>query len=885
MQSQHMIRGLTRIITLPVINVRIVLSLAIAIILLQPQMTKAQEPTESSPEVIAWSQLPELPNAHGLGGPVGGVTSDKLVVAGGANFPDRPLAEGGAKKFHDAIYVLEQPDGSWRELEQRLPHPLAYSVSVSTSHGIVIVGGSDGDKNYAETYLMRWTEGRFEIISLPQLPVTTAFASGTVIGDTLYIAGGQETPDSDQALNRFFAMDLSPLDSEQGALQWRELPGWPGAPRTKAVAASLGGAFYLISGYDPQSTTDEAPLGGYLTDAYRYSPVEGWTQIKELPRPAVAAPSPAPTVGPSHFLILSGSEGNPDLLPPNDYRPGFTPSILAYHDITNTWTEMGQMPRDIEANVSPVVTTFTATWGDQIVVPSGEVRPGIRSPQILSGTPIRRQSAFSILDYTVMAAYFIGMVLVGIYFSRQGTSTEDYFLAGRRIPAWAAGISIFGSQLSAITFMAIPAKTYASNWTYLLVNAAILFVVPLVVFCYLPFYRRLNVTTAYEYLDLRFGPAVRRLGATIFVLLQLGRMGVVIFLPAIAMSAITGFDIYLCILLTGLLATIYTTLGGIEAVIWTDVLQVIVLGGAAVLSLVFLISDVGGPTTFYETASAQGKFHTFDWSWDYTLPVVWVILGGNIIMQIVPYTADQSVVQRFLTTRDEKGAARALWINAILVIPATLLFFTIGTALFVYYQQNPTQLNPTLQTDGIFPWFTTQKLPTGISGLVIAGIFAAAMSSLDTSLNSVVTVFVKDFITPIKKSLNDQSALRLARWLTLTLGVLGTLSAVILATWEIKSLWDMFTMIVGLFGGPLAGVFMLGIFTRRATSAGALIGGLAGALAVFLVQSLTQVHFFLWAACGILTCLLVGYLVSLISPATNRDLKGLTLYTLGRSAD
>lgn len=885
MSIHRSMKGLSRITTSLNTSVMIAYGLALILCLLQPQTTRASEPSVSKPKPVAWSELPKLPTEFGLGGPVGGVTDNKLIVAGGANFPERPLAEGGPKRYHDVIYVLDLPDGKWRKLDERLPHPLGYSVSVSTKYGVVIVGGSDGERNYADTLLLRWREGQFEIVNLPKLPVTTAFASGAVIGDTLYVAGGQETPDADRAQDGFFALDMGQLDKDPKSLQWRKLPTWPGAPRMKADAASLGGAFYLVSGYDPQSNSDAEPLGGYLKDAYRYTPADGWSRIADLPRPAVAAPSPAPGIGPSHFLILGGSEGEPELLPPAEYRPGFTPSILAYHDITNTWTEMGKMPRDPDSGVMPVVTTFTAKWGNRFVVPSGEIRPGIRSPQVLLGEPVRRESAFSPLDYTVMAVYFITMVLVGLYFSRQETSTDDYFLAGQRIPAWAAGISIFGSQLSAITFMAIPAKTYATDWTYLLVNAAILFVIPVVVFCYLPFYRRLNVTTAYEYLELRFGPSVRRLGATIFVLLQLGRMGVVIFLPAIAMSAITGFDIYLCILLTGLLATIYTTLGGIEAVIWTDVLQVIVLGGAAVLSLYFLISDVGGVSSFYETAHAQGKFHTFNWSWDYTIPAVWVILGGNIVMNLVPYTADQTVVQRFLTTRDEKGAARALWISAILVVPATFLFFTIGTALFVYYQHNPDQLNPALQTDGIFPWFTTQKLPSGISGLVIAGIFAAAMSSLDTSLNSVVTVFVKDFISPIKKTMSDQTALRLARWLTLTLGVFGTLSAVVLATWDIKSLWDIFTMIVGLFGGPLAGVFVLGIFTRRATTEGALAGGIVGALAVFLLQRFTDVHFFLWGACGVLTCVLIGYLVSILTPSHDRELNGLTLYTLPTSAD
>ena len=492
------------------------------------------------------------------------------------------------------------------------------------------------------------------------------------------------------------------------------------------------------------------------------------------------------------------------------------------------------------------------------------------------------KARFKALDYSVLILYLLVLVGMGFYFSKREKGTEDFFLAGHRIPWWAAGISIFGTQLSAITFMSVPAKTYATDWTYFIMSLGIAAVAPLIVWVFLPFYRRLNVTSAYEYLEKRFNVSVRMLGSVAFILYQLGRMGVVLFLPAIALSTVTGMNVFLCIALMGLLSTFYTVLGGIEAVIWTDVLQVIVLVGGALLSILLITLNVdGGFSGIIRIGLAHGKFKLADWTFNFTSATFWVMVI-SWLGQLVPYASDQTVIQRYLTTKDEKQAAQGIWTNAILSIPSTILFFGVGTALFVFFKGRPDLLNPGLSTDAVFPWFIALKLPTGVAGIVIAGIFAATMSSLDSSLNSVSTAIVTDFYQRFHSDVADSASLKIARWLTVLLGIIATGTALLMATLNISSLWDVFLKIMGLFGGGLAGLFLLGVMTQRSHGTGALIGFLTSAIVQYFIQEATDIHFLLYSATGIVSCFLVGYMVSLIIPPKKDIENELTIYTLSK---
>ncbi|MFW6125187.1 MAG: sodium:solute symporter family transporter, partial [Pirellulales bacterium] len=772
-------------------------------------------------EVLRWSELPPLPDQHGFAGPFVGVSGDALLVAGGANFPAGRPWDGHPKVYHDDLYVLRDPQGTWQRMETTLPGPRAYGMAVTWQDAVVCLGGSDGSTHSDEAFLLRRGEGGVRVEPLPSLPRPVAFTCGVVLDDTVYVAGGRESPDAKKALHTFWALDLS-----QPETGWRELPAWPGPPRILAVAGALDEAVYLFSGSELIPGPDGETTRRFLKDAYRYRPGEGWRRIADLPRSVTAAPTPAVRLGADQLAVIGGADGTrfdqADQL--RDAHPGFSNEVLAYNTVTDAWSVVGHYPKRLEpdaaedpqGSVWPPVTTATTRWRDRVVVASGEVRPGVRTRRVFWAEPNPAPARFGALNWAVLVAYLAVLVVIGFYFSRREKGTGDYFLAGRRVPWWAAGLSIFGTQLSAITYLAIPAKSYSSDWKYFLINVGILAIAPVVILVFLPFYRRLNVTTAYEYLGLRFGPSLRVLGSLLFSVFQIGRMGVVVLLPALALAAVTGINVYVCIALMGVLSTIYTVAGGIEAVIWTDVLQVLVLLFGAVLAIGLMVGGVqGGFGTLFEEAAAHGKFQMADWSWDLTTDSLAVVILGAIFTNLVPYTSDQAVVQRYLTTPTERMAARSIWTNALLAIPASVLFFGVGTAMFVFYRLQPQLLEPLEQTDQIFPWFIAHQMPAGLAGLVIAGVFAAAMSSLDSSMHSVATTLSSDIYRRVRPGGTEAHHLAVARWLTAALGLLGTAAAMILATFPVESLWDVFLAVVGLFGGTMAGLFALGMLTRR----------------------------------------------------------------------
>jgi len=827
---------------------------------------KSQDP------LIQWNTIPDLPHSKGVAGPYTGVHNDALIVAGGAYFPES-LFEGGAKVWTDSIFVLEKTgDGAfaWRT-GFSLVRPLAYGTTIQTDQGLICIGGGDSEQFYRDVFKLQWDGGTIVQSSLPELPSTAALLSAAKVGEVIYVAGGQKSPGAKEAMKNFWALDLSQKD-----LRWKRLEPWPGPARILPVAGSLNDHFYLMSGAELVVNENGDVQRNYLTDAYRYNPENGWEKIAELPRPAVAAPSPTISVGQSHLLVFGGDDGEEAdrIWELEDDHPGFEREVMAYHEITDTWVVKGEMP-------IAQVTTSVIQWDDDIIIPTGEVRPGTRTTTILQGQLVEFSPKFGALNYIMLVIYFAILLWMGYYFSKRESTTDDYFLGGKRIPWWAAGVSIFGTQLSAITFMAIPAKAYATNWVFFLANMGIVLIAPIIIYLYLPFYRRLNIVTAYQYLEKRFSVVLRLIGSAQYILLQLGRMAIVIFLPAIALSTVTGINIYLTLALMGLLSTVYTVMGGIEAVIWSDVMQAVVLLGGALLSLLIIFLDIeGGFSGFLGTAVANDKFHMFNWSWDWTMTAVWVVLVGNTINQLVPYSADQTVVQRYLTTSSEKEAAKSIWTNAILAIPASIIFFGVGTALFVFYGENPSAIAPTLQTDAIFPLFIMQELPAGIAGIVIAGVFAAAMSSLDSAMNSTATASVTDFYYRFHPDSSETYRLRLARVITVVLGFVATGIGFMMASMDITSLFDLILEIVALFGGSLAGLFALGIFTKRANATGAVIGMLTSMSTLILVKYTTDIHFFLYGGIGILVCMVVGYLFSLVAPGPEQELEGKTIYSI-----
>lgn len=825
---------------------------------------------EAADASATWSPLPALPDAEGFAGMFAGVSGEMLLVAGGANFPDQRPWEGGTKAWYDSIYALS-PSGSEWSRAGKLPQPLAYGVSVQTDRGVLCAGGADAQRHYADVFLMQWKSGSVAFDPLPPLPQPCAYFCGAALGKVVYVAGGTADPQATSTLKTFWALDLA-----DARPQWRALEPWPGPARMLAVAGVQAGAFHLFGGTDLYAGPDGKPVRRYLRDAYRFTPKEGWRRIADVPRPVVAAASPAAAVGQSHLFLCSGDDGTKVNFQPQAEHPGFPADILAYHTITDTWITLGEMP-------SPRVTTPAVLWHGRWVIPSGEIRPGVRSPEVWSFQPQPKRTAFGWLNYAALAAYLALVVAIGVYCSRFNRTTDDFFRGGQSIPWWAAGISIFATVLSSITYMALPGLGYGTNWNLFLQNSYVI-VLPLVALVYLPFYRRLNLTCAYEYLERRFNLGTRLVASVLFILFQCGRTAIVLYLPALALATVANFDLTTCILLMGVLCIVYTMAGGIEAVVWTDVAQTIVLMGGAVLGIVVAVMRIeGGVSAVIQQASAQSKFfETVDWSWDITAGTAWTVILGSVFHQLFFYSASQDVVQRYFTTPDQKTAARAIWANAIVVAPAQALFFAIGTVLFVYYRQHPERLDPVFQTDAIFPLFIVREMPAGIAGVVVAGIFAAAQSTLSGSLNSVAAAYVTDFHRRFRAAASDGECLRVARLVTVLVGAVGIAAALWISRANVRSLFEAFLNVIGMFGGTISGLFILGIFTRRTNGPGALLGSLASASAVLLVYFYTHVHFYCYAFTGIATCVVVGYLTSSCFPGAKKDITGLALGARGQ---
>ena len=819
------------------------------------------------------SSIPDIPVSKGLAGAYIGIDNDVLILAGGSYF-DKPLWEGGRKVYLDSIFVCikEGEDYRWK-YTGNLPYPVAHGAAVATGKGLLCMGGESSSQKYDNVFLLRWDPAKQTVViseNLPPLPAASSYHSATVIGNVIFSVGGKVQSNGTEVISdNFWKLDLSETTSKG----WQKLQPCQGGARFGAsmVKQSDGeyDGLFLFGGKSDRE---------YLSDAYFFNlKTSQWEKLNDLPRPTHAAPVLA--MGGSQVFVFSGSDGHDvDKIFEirDDYH--FTNEILSYNTITGVWHKAGELP-------AGVVNTTALMWNDQIVIPGGELRPGTRSPKVISASVnSQNRNNFTSLDYAMLFIYLALIAFLGYYFSSKNKSSKDFFLGGQKIPFWAAGLSMMAAQVSSIGFMSIPAKSFATNWSYFAGVLTWFVAVPVVIYAFVPFYRRLNVTSAYEYLEKRFNSFIRKFIAALYLLFQLiGRLGAIIFLPAIALSAVTGMDTIVCILIIGGLSTVYTVLGGMHAVIWIDVIQAIVLFGGIFLIIFYILFNIdGGVSEFANVAWNDHKFSLGSFDVNLTTAVFWVILVGNIFNRLGTMSTDQSVVQRYLTTRNEKETAKALWTDVAVSIPWAMAVFGLGTALYVFYKTNPGLIDPTIANDEIVPFFIGQNLPPGISGIIIAGIFAASMSSVDSSIHSSTTVLMRDFLHRRVDSKSELRKVSLARWITAGFGVLGTTIAVVMTFFDITSVWDIVLEFAGLFTGAMTGVFILGIFSTRANGKGAVVGTLASAVILLFVKNFTLLHFFLYSGIGIISCVLIGYLASFLF-VSSKNTEGLTIYSVLKS--
>lgn len=757
-----------------------------------------------------------------------GKYGNEIIFAGG-RFND--------SNYSNDIYTFNLDSKKWNKLDIVLQNGTAFGATIVLDNGILLIGGRTSTTVSKHIYLLnRDTSDNWELTEFGAIPVPLQQFGACLSGGKIYLGGGYTDLNNDQS-ETFYRYNLN-----DGS--WTELPSPPIAlGATPSLVVQNEGESDAIFIH---SQTDTNLLRFDLDS-------DIWKTLGEVPNKLHE--SIGFKVGSAHIMYMATQQPN---------IPAFA---TIYHTITDRWVK-------IDNPVRPIQDGLVSSFEEKIVASSDNGRL-----QFYRGVPKKDATGLKFLDIFTFCVYFLVLLYMGYRFSKRIKNTDDYFRGGKRIPAWAAGISIVATKLSAVTFMSIPAKVFATDWLYFLIPFNSIVFAYFIVKVVLPFFQRLNLTSAYEYLEIRFNIVIRVLGSVSYLLWEIGRVGILLLLPAIVISVVTNIDLYLCILLIGTVATVYTLIGGIEAVIWTDVIQVFVMMLGILTALFIMVNHTDGNLTeLFHSASSQGKLKMFDWDIDFTRATVLVIVLGWI-GRVQEYVSTQSVVQRFMSTKNEKAAARSMWISALVTIPVVIVFYFAGTALFLFYQEFPQDLNPTMeQTDAILPTFFITQLPTGIIGLVIAAIFAAAMSSLDSAMNSMSTVIITDFYKRFKPKIPESKLFSTAKYLVGILGVLGTASAILMAGLEIKSLFDQLLLFMGLTGGGLAGVFLLGMLTDRASSYGVLIGFISSCIIQYYISFHTNLSFLLYATTGLVSCYVVGYVASLIFPEKGSGNKKMNIY-------
>jgi len=479
------------------------------------------------------------------------------------------------------------------------------------------------------------------------------------------------------------------------------------------------------------------------------------------------------------------------------------------------------------------------------------------------------------IDIAVLVAYLVAIVAMGCWFIGRSGTTSQFMAAGRSLPGWALGLSIFGSYISSISFLANPSKAFASNWNAFAFSLATPIAALVAVRWFVPFYRRNGEVSAYEHLERRFGPWARTYAVICFLLTQMARMGTIIYLLALAVSPLVGWDIKLIIVLTGGLMTPYPAVGGMQAVVWTGVLQSLVLVAGPVVCLIALIWMVpGGLGGIWKVAVANHKFGLGSFGPSLREPTFWVVFVYGLVINLGNFGIDQSYVQRYMTARDDREAGKSVWLAAVLYVPTAAAFFFIGTALYALWMARPDVLagpfDLAKQPDMVFPHFISHALLPGLGGLVVAGIFAASM---DSNLNSMATLTLCDiykrYVRPVAGERESMMVLYTA---TLGWGVAGI--GVALAMTRARLALDVWWEMASIFSGGMLGLFLLGLISRRAGNPAAMTGVTIGILVILwmtlspkkgwpesLVAMRSPFHGFMISVIGTLVILLVGLVV------------------------
>lgn len=685
-----------------------------------------------------------------------------------------------------------------------------------------VVTSTDG-----RLFLASRAERGIDVRPLGTLPQGVGAAKAALIEDEVVVIA--QSPDGRSNLLRL------PLSGEAQA--WTRIAAPGGTPVALAGQSSI--LFVVVD-------------RGGAQQVYSWTAKTGWKARTAAPQPLTGV---VRSIGQAGLLFVAQVQGGR--------------TLLTYNTITDAWSRVTTAIAN-EAVVAPFgdgVLTVERR-GDQLVTTNNQLE--------------YQRRALGWIDWTIISVYLVGMLGIGFYFWKRsrGGSTNEFFLGSRQIPFWAAGVSMFATNTSSISYLAVPAKAFDTDWQYMMSKVVTVFALIAVAILIIPMFRRLNLVSVFGYLETRFHPAIRMLSSALAILMHVGgRMGIVLFLPALAIGTITGTNVIFCILVIGVCTIVYTALGGMKAVVWTDFFQVVVLFGGAIFAIGFIVHTVGFGQ-IYDTAMQFDKTKMVNVSFDFTTPTLWGFIILYTFDTVLTFPKDQVLMQRVLSTSDEKEASRSVWLFALILMPAGFIFYIIGTTLFAYYRANPERLDPLLSIDAVFPAFIGTELPHGVTGIIIAGLFAAAMGTLSGTINSVATLLSVDFYEKMRRTPPTQKqAVRFAEWMTVVIGAIGIALAVILSRLDVRSLLDLTIELFGLLGGSCAGAYTLGMFTKRANWQGTAIGIISATVVTLVCWVFSLVHPYFYLAIAIVASIAIGYVASLFFPAPTREqLDGLTIY-------
>lgn len=428
------------------------------------------------------------------------------------------------------------------------------------------------------------------------------------------------------------------------------------------------------------------------------------------------------------------------------------------------------------------------------------------------------------VDIALVLASVVFVMLFGLRFAHKQNSTSSYFAAGGSLPSWAIGMSIFATLISSVTFLAYPGAAYGGNWILLVQGLMVPVVLLGMIWFIVPLFRRVIKLSTYEYFERRFGWGARLYGSLAFLLTHFSKMGTVFFLVSLAIAQFMGWNIYAIIFGIGIAVTILTLLGGIEAVVWMDVIQgFILIAGGLICAAILLFAPEGGPAAVWEVAREAHKIDVGPYAFDFVQLTFWVMVVNGIFYAIQKYGTDQTIVQRYLTARDDRSAKKAAYIGVLASVPIWTLFMFIGTCLYAYYRIEG-GLPEGIKSDDVFPYFIATQLPVGVKGLIISALVAGAISSLDSDLNCFAAIGVQDFYVRRHPESSDRQRLVLGRWIVAGAGLASIVIAAIYAYWDGEGILGVLFGLYAIFSSGIVGLFLLGLLSRRANKRGLWVG-------------------------------------------------------------